>query len=131
MHLKWYYNTTSIQLRCTMKVNQKSAMPGVLAELLSDAGKELARRRIARRMTQALAAERARISRNTVSRIENGDPSVAVGQVVRYLDALEHADVFLRALAAENDPAVRMLEIREKTRRARALTAKELERYDF
>jgi len=114
-----------------MKVDQKSAMPGALAELLSAAGKELARRRIARRMTQALAAERARISRNTVSRIENGDPSVAVGQVVRYLDALEHADVFLRALAAENDPAVRMLEIREKTRRARALTAKELERYDF
>ena len=114
-----------------MKVDQKSAMPAALAELWADAGRQLARRRIARQMTQNRTAERARISRNTVSRFENGDPSVAIGQVIRYLAALEQADVLLRALSADNDPAVRVLEMKEKTRRARALTPKELERYDF
>jgi transcriptional regulator with XRE-family HTH domain len=114
-----------------MKIDQKSAMPAALTQLLADAGRQLARRRIARQITQGRVAERARVSRNTVSRIENGDPSVAIGQVIRYLAALDQAELFLRALAAENDPAVRVLELKEKTQRARALTPKELERYDF
>lgn len=114
-----------------MKIDQKAAIASHLQQLLKETGASLARMRIARRMPQHMAAERAGISRNTLSRIENGDPSVAIGQVMRYLATLEKAEVFVRALQSENDPAVRSLAAREKTRRARALTEAELERYDF
>jgi transcriptional regulator with XRE-family HTH domain len=114
-----------------MKIDQKAAIPPQLEQLLRETGAEMARLRIARRLPQRMAAERAGISRNTLSRIENGDPSVAVGQVIRYLSTLGKADAFAQALASEQDPAVRSLELKEKTRRARALSPAELERYDF
>jgi DNA-binding XRE family transcriptional regulator len=114
-----------------MKIDQKAAIPPHLEQLLKETGASLARMRIARRMPQQMAAERAGISRNTLSRIENGDPSVAIGQVVRYLSTLEKAEVLVRALQSENDAAVRSLGGREKTRRARALSPQEIERYDF
>jgi len=72
-----------------MKIPQKSALPKSLERPLLAFGKSLARLRLARCLPQAQVAERAGVSRNTVSRIENGDPSVAIGQVVRYLQALE------------------------------------------
>ncbi len=114
-----------------MKISQKAAIPPSLAKLLEDIGANLARMRIARRMTQSIIAERAGVSRNTLSRIENGEPSIAVGQLVRYLAALDKAEVLLRALEAEDDAAVRQLALKEKSRRARSLSARELGRYDF
>lgn len=114
-----------------MKISQKAALPPHLEQLLTQTGASLARMRVARRMPQHLAAERAGISRNTLSRIENGDPSVAIGQVMRYLATLEKAEIVAQALRSENDAAVRSLAAQEKTRRARALSPQELDRYDF
>ncbi|MGH8806569.1 MAG: helix-turn-helix domain-containing protein [Noviherbaspirillum sp.] len=114
-----------------MKIDQRAAIAPHLEQLLKETGASLARMRIARRMPQRLAAERAGISRNTLSRIENGDPSVAIGQVMRYLETLGKGEVLARALESESDPAVRSLAVQEKTRRARALSETELERYDF
>jgi len=114
-----------------MKIQQKTALPDSLATQLNELGKLLTRLRTARRMTQSAAAERVGVSRNTLSRIENGDPSIAVGQIVRYLDALGRMDLIERLVADASDPAVTQLEAREKTRRARPLSEKEKARYDF
>ncbi len=51
-------------------------------------GQQLARLRVARKIKQADAALRAGLSRNTVYRLEKGDPGVAIGQVLRYLEAI-------------------------------------------
>ena len=114
-----------------MKINQKAALPARLELSMKEMGARLARLRIARDMPQRIAAERAGISRNTLSRIENGDPSVAVGQVLRYFAVIDKVDAFVTALNVDTDVAVKSLAEREKTKRARALSASELKRYDF
>lgn len=114
-----------------MKIDQKSALAPALRAPLKEIGARLARLRIARRVTQQIAAERAGFSRNTLSRIENGDPSVAVGQVLRYLAVLDKVKALLDALQPDTDHAVRSLATRERTKRARTLSERELKRYDF
>ena len=115
----------------TMKINQKAALSSSLEQSLKEMGTRLARLRIARDMPQRIAAERAGISRNTLSRIENGDPSVAVGQVLRYFSVIDKVNAFVNALSVDADVAVKSLTAREKTKRARALSTSELKRYDF
>ena len=70
------------------------------------------------------------LSRNTVYRLEKGDPGLAVGQVFRYLDAISPGSTLLDLLS-ENDPALVALSAREKTRRVRDLTAAERQELDF
>ncbi|WP_244095732.1 helix-turn-helix domain-containing protein [Rhodoferax ferrireducens] len=93
-------------------------------------GQLLARLRIARAVKQADAALRSGISRNTAYRLEKGDPGVALGQVLRYLDAIAPGCTLLELLA-ERDPALITLRMREKTQRVRDMTAAELEEIDF
>ena len=71
-----------------MKVHQASAMPPQLAKQCRHIGELVARLRIARRIKQTEAALRAGLSRNTAYRLEHGDPGLAVGQILRYLDAI-------------------------------------------
>ena len=71
-----------------MKIDQKSAISEELLAQLQDLGSRLARLRIARGVRQEEAALRAGISRRTVVGIENGAPSVAIGQIIRLLDAI-------------------------------------------
>lgn len=56
-------------------------------------GQKLARLRTARAITQLEAAARAGMSRNTAYRLEKGDPGIAVGQVIRYLQAIKPGGV--------------------------------------
>lgn len=114
-----------------MRISQKAAIPPALEKPLHELGQALARLRVARGLPQRLAAERAGVSRNTLSRIENGDPSVAFGQILRYVAVLGKVDALTRAFSAEADAPARGLASREKSRRARELTQKELKRYDF
>ena len=51
-------------------------------------GSQVKRSRLARKITQELVAERSRISVSTMKRIENGDPSVALGSFLMVLHAL-------------------------------------------
>jgi transcriptional regulator with XRE-family HTH domain len=113
-----------------MKKDQNLAMPPVLTQSLRTLGTHIARLRKARRLIQAEAAVRANISRETASRIENGDAAVAIGQVVRYLAAIAPG-VELGKLNATPDAALALMEQSEKRQRARALSEKERERYDF
>lgn len=93
-------------------------------------GEHIARLRKARRMLQTEVAVRANISRETASRIENGDAGVAIGQIVRYLDAIVPG-MDLGHLYQAEDAALVILESAEKRQRARKLSPKELKDYDF
>lgn len=101
-----------------------------LAQGLKDLGERIARMRKARCLLQAEAAVRANISRETASRIENGDAAVAIGQVVRYLDVIAPGANLAR-LYETQDAALVMLESSEKRQRARKLTPEALKQYDF
>lgn len=113
-----------------MKKVQNIAMPPHLIQGLKDLGEHIARMRKARRLLQAEAAVRANISRETASRIENGNAAVAIGQVVRYLDVIAPG-VNLGRLYETQDAALAMLESSEKRQRARKLSPKALKQYDF
>ena len=83
-----------------------------------------------RQVQQTDAALRAGLSRNTVYRLEKGYPGLAIGQVLRYLEAIAPGSTLLELLS-ESDPALRSLDAREKTKRARDMTAAELKELDF
>nr|WP_288409168.1 helix-turn-helix transcriptional regulator [uncultured Herbaspirillum sp.] len=51
-------------------------------------GGTIARLRRSKRMKQEVAALQAGLSRDTAYRIEKGESNVAIGQILRYLDAI-------------------------------------------
>ena len=113
-----------------MKVTQSTMLsPHQLLEC-ARLGAQLARLRIARKVKQTDAALRAGLSRNTVYRLEKGEPGVALGQVLRYLEAIAPGSTLLDLLS-ETDPALLSLSAREKTQRVRDMTTAELEELDF
>lgn len=113
-----------------MRIKQSAAMPPALAEQMKHLGKMLVRLRHARRMKQSEAALRAGISRATALRMEQGDAGVAIGIVIRYIDAIAPTLTLLRLLS-EDDPSFAVLEERWSARRVRDLTADELKDLDF
>jgi len=114
----------------SMKVTQAAVLAPDLAQEARKLGETLARLRLARGIKQDAAALRAGVSRNTAYRLEKGDPGVAVGQVLRYLDAIAPGKS-LRDLFEGNDPSIAALEAKEKRRRARDLSKRELDELDF
>lgn len=113
-----------------MKVTQSTMLSSRQREECASVGARLARLRIARKVKQTDAALRSGLSRNTVYRLEKGDPGLAIGQVLRYLDAIAPGTT-LQDLLAETDPALHALAAREKTRRVRDMTAAELDELRF
>lgn len=113
-----------------MKVAQNRALPADRLAEIALVGTRLARLRIARHMTQADAAVRAGLSRNTAYRIEKGDAGLAIGQVLRYLEAIAPGKSLL-ALLQEDDPAIATLEASERRQRTRRLTREEQDKLDF
>ncbi|CAM4191122.1 HTH cro/C1-type domain-containing protein [Bordetella tumbae] len=113
-----------------MKISQSSTISPELAEQSRHVGHLLARLRLARHIKQADAALRAGLSRNTAYRLEKGDPGLAFGQILRYLDAISPGAT-LADLLAESDPALKSLASREATRRVRDLPSSELAKLDF
>lgn len=113
-----------------MKISQSSVLAPRLLEESAKLGQRLARLRLARQVKQADAALRAGLSRNTAYRIERGDPGLAIGQILRYLDAIAPGSTLLDLLS-ESDPALATLEAREQRKRVRGLSAAELSELDF
>src|SRR5579872_791311 len=108
-----------------MKVTQSALLDPIRAAQVRKLGSALARLRIARGVKQDQAALRAGLSRNTAYRMEKGDPGIAVGQILRYLDAIVPGKTLLELLS-ETDPALAALSAKEQRHRAR-----ELEELDF
>jgi DNA-binding XRE family transcriptional regulator len=113
-----------------MKVTQSALLSSNQAAQAKKLGGTLARLRIARGMKQDQAALRAGLSRNTAYRLEKGDPGIAMGQVLRYLEAIVPGKTLLELLS-ETDPALAALSAKEQRRRARDLSKRELEEIDF
>lgn len=113
-----------------MKVQQSLLLDSRCQQELIHLGHLLARLRHARKVKQADAALRAGLSRNTAYRMEKGDPGLAIGQILRYLQAIAPG-ASLADLLSESDPALLALQARESTRRVRDLSAAELKSLDF
>ncbi len=113
-----------------MKVTQSALLNASQTAEAKKLGAALARLRIARGMKQDQAALRAGLSRNTAYRLEKGDPGIAMGQVLRYLEAVVPGKTLLELLS-ETDPALAALSAKEQRRRARELSKRELEEIDF
>ena len=113
-----------------MKIDQSKVLPSRLLAESARLGERLARLRVARRIKQADAALRAGISRNTAFRLERGDPGLAIGQVLRYLEAVAPGTT-LFDLLSESDPALVALRSREQRKRVRDMGAAELAELDF
>lgn len=113
-----------------MKITQSAVLSPSLAAQMKRLGAALARLRIARGMKQDQVALRAGLSRNTAYRLEKGDPGIAMGQLLRYLDAIVPGKTLLEFLS-ETDPALVALSAQEQRRRARQLTKRELDEIDF
>ena len=113
-----------------MKVTQSARLNPAQAAEAKKLGAALARLRIARGMKQDQAALRAGLSRNTAYRLEKGDPGIAMGQVLRYLEAIVPGKTLLELLS-ESDPALAALSAKEQRRRVRDLSKRELEEIDF
>jgi len=86
--------------------------------------------RQARRVRQGEAAVRANLSRATAQRIEKGDPGVAIGALLRYLDAIAPGMTLLQLLSGD-DPAIIALERRSRPQRVRDLSTVEMKALDF
>src|SRR5215471_1599097 len=113
-----------------MKVTQSALLNAGQAAEAKKLGTALARLRVARGIKQDQAALRAGVSRNTAYRLEKGDPGIAMGQILRYLDAIVPGKTLLELLS-ETDPALAALSAKEQRRRARDLSRSELNELDF
>jgi transcriptional regulator with XRE-family HTH domain len=113
-----------------MKVAQSTLLSPELAKEVEHLGALLARLRLARGVKQQEAALRAGISRNSAYRLERGDPGLAIGQILRYLEAIAPGKTLLELLS-QADPALIALGAQEKKRRVRDLTRAELDDLDF
>jgi transcriptional regulator with XRE-family HTH domain len=113
-----------------MRVTQSKVLSQELSAQSEKIGAQLARLRIARHIPQTEAALRAGLSRNTAYRLEKGDPGVALGQVLRYIDAIAPGKS-LQSVLNEDDPALVALTVRERKQRVRSMSTAELKELDF
>ncbi|WP_194727339.1 helix-turn-helix domain-containing protein [Noviherbaspirillum malthae] len=113
-----------------MKKPQKAILTEPLSSELTRLGERIRRFRLARHLVQHEAAIRAGIARSTASRIESGDPSVAIGQVLRYIDAIAPGKSFDQ-LYRDDDPAEALLQHSERRVRARSLSEGRKKELDF
>ncbi len=123
-------NKLILSVLTIMKVNQTSVLAPPLLEQCMHLGELLARLRIARGVQQTDAALRAGLSRNTAYRLEHGDPGLAMGQVLRYLDAIAPG-TSLYTLLCEKCPALAALAARERRSRVRDMSASDRDELSF
>ena len=113
-----------------MKKDQSQTLTPSLTRQLEYVGECLSRLRMDRRVRQQDAALRAGMSRSTAALIERGSPSVAVGQIIRYLDAIA-PQMTLTSLLAQDDLTTQILAEKNFPQRARGKSAAELSAFDF
>lgn len=87
--------------------------------ILEQMGEQIRLARLRRHLSAELVAERAGISRMTLSNIEKGSPSVAIGSYAAVLHALNGMDADL-LLVAKDDELGRKLQDLELPARRRA-----------
>ena len=113
-----------------MKYDESALLPSELIQQSQALGERLARLRKARKLRQSDAATRAGMSRVTAGKVERGNPSQSIGQILRYLDAIAPGTDLLQLLQG-TDPSLVALENAEATRRVRVMTPKQVSELDF
>lgn len=113
-----------------MRIDQTPLLSPNQVSQAKQLGSALARLRTARRVRQDEAATRAGMSRNTAYRLEHGDPGIAIGQVLRYVDAIAPG-LSLADVLAQQDPSLKALQSRERTHRVRRMSEQEAKELDF
>lgn len=98
----------------------QQALPHGVRRALVKLGLDISAARRRRRLSVALMAERAFISRNTVTRIEKGDAGVSMGIYASVLFVLGMADRLGELADAASDPVGLGLEEERLPRRIRA-----------
>lgn len=113
-----------------MRIDQQLALGSKQLDQSAEIAQGLVALRLARRVRQSEAAIRAGLSRATAQRIEKGDPGVAIGMLLRYLDAIAPGMTLMQLLNGD-DPSIDALNRRLRPRRVRDLNKAELEALDF
>ena len=85
--------------------------------LLNQMGQQIRLARLRRQLTAELVAERAGISRVTLSNIEKGSPSVAIGSYAAVLHALNGMDKDLLLVAKDDELGRKLQDLGLSTRR--------------
>ncbi len=86
-------------------------------ELLNQMGEQIRLARLRRHLSAELVAERAGISRMTLSNIEKGSPSVAIGSYAAVLHALNGMDKDLLLVAKDDELGRKLQDLELPTRR--------------
>ena len=71
--------------------------------ILKTTGEQIKMARLRRKLSATLVAERAGISRSTLWKVENGNPSVSVGIYAAVLHALNNMDKDLLKIAGDDE----------------------------
>lgn len=79
--------------------------------ILKTMGEQIKLARLRRKLSAALVAERAGVSRSTLWKVENGNPSVAIGMYAAVLHALNNMDTDLLKIAADDELGRRLQDI--------------------
>ncbi len=103
----------------TMARTQQPLLPGLL-RIAQAFGLRLQMARMRRKLSASLFAERIGVSRNTLRRVEEGDPSVSLGTYIRALRALGLEEDL--NLLAKDDDLGRKLQDKESLTAAHKLT---------
>jgi len=108
-----------------MKVSRTfAALPMPVRRALRKLGSDIRDARLRRRIPVAIVADRASIGRSTLSRVEKGDPNVAVGIYATVLFVLGLADRVESLADVRNDPAGLQLEEEHLPKRIRTTSRK-------
>lgn len=94
-------------------------LPPAVRRSLGKLGADVARARRKRRLTTAMMAERMGVGVNTYTRIERGDPSVAMGAYAMALFVLGLGDAFRDIADARRDDIGLQLEEEQLPKRVR------------
>lgn len=87
----------------TRKHNLRTSMPLPLRRALHKLGRDIRDARLRRRIATAIMAERASISRTTLSKVEKGDPGVSLGNYAAVLFVLGLSDRLATLVDVRND----------------------------
>ena len=86
-------------------------------EILNQMGEQIRLARLRRHLSAELVAERAGLSRMTLSNIEKGSPSVAIGSYAAVLHALNGMDKDLLLVAKDDELGRKLRDLELPTRR--------------
>ena len=87
--------------------------------ILKTMGEQIKMARLRRKLSATLVAERAGISRSTLWKVENGNPSVAVGIYAAVLHALNNLDKDLLLVAKDDEMGRQLQDLNLLTRKSK------------